>query len=268
MSAVDPDLSDTHVFSTTDERFEIVSGTLKLKETRYLEVPAGGAVSVTVEVADSGTPTRRLVRNLEIVVQANPTPWQNPTNRWDVTGDGSVSPIDALVIFNELNEPKLADRNRLPVARPMAGRTSNYDVNGDNFVTPNDALVVINFINARAGGESESPFAVSLAVAPHSPVLEELPVRGLLASFLAVGAGSISEPDIESDAEHSVEDHDARDAWLSELGTDPFLELLAGIDDEDSSIDSDWLTLQRSRELEEAVEILVNGLDALQGETL
>lgn len=64
----------------------------------------------------------------------------------DVNGDGSVTPVDALLIINHLNL-----------------RASNWnvrlDVSSDGRVTPSDALIVINYLNkknATMSGEGES----------------------------------------------------------------------------------------------------------------
>ncbi len=73
-------------------------------------------------------------------------PWQNPTNADDVNNDGSITPLDALAIINELNK---VGEHVLPA--PTAGNQPPpyYDVNGDGSVTPIDALDVINYLNAH-----------------------------------------------------------------------------------------------------------------------
>ncbi|MCA9203986.1 MAG: type VI secretion system tube protein Hcp, partial [Planctomycetales bacterium] len=84
-------------------------------------------------------------------------PHQNSMLRSDVNDDGEVSPIDALLIINELN---LNGAGPLPV--PLAFPiTANklLDVNGDNEVSPIDVGIVITELNARLGGEGERLFA-------------------------------------------------------------------------------------------------------------
>lgn len=82
-------------------------------------------------------------------------PWQNPTDRFDVSGDGNVVPLDVLRIVNELNDPTVAGPNgELPATRPDGA--AFYDVDGNGFITPLDALGVINFLNRPPGGEGES----------------------------------------------------------------------------------------------------------------
>ncbi|HZN36422.1 MAG TPA: dockerin type I domain-containing protein, partial [Pirellulaceae bacterium] len=69
----------------------------------------------------------------------------------DVNADGSISPIDALLVINYINAGG--------VAAPTPGPAGPYlDVNDDNFVSPIDALIIINFLNNQpngGGGEGE-----------------------------------------------------------------------------------------------------------------
>jgi hypothetical protein len=77
----------------------------------------------------------------------NTLSWTNPADALDVTNDGVVSPIDALLVINELNSNG---------ARPLAPRTPQdqslpyLDVNADGFVSPVDALLVLNQLNQNA----------------------------------------------------------------------------------------------------------------------
>ena len=78
--------------------------------------------------------------------------WQNLSNPIDVDGDGNVSPLDVLIIINELNS---RGTHTLPdLAQPSRQK---LDVNGDSFVAPVDALQVINFLN-NPFGEGEAAF--------------------------------------------------------------------------------------------------------------
>ncbi len=76
-----------------------------------------------------------------------PTFRQNPSQALDVSGDLVVTPLDVLLIINELN-----------AASPS--RTSwFFDTSGDGLLTPLDALLVVNMLNTQAngGGEGEMP---------------------------------------------------------------------------------------------------------------
>jgi uncharacterized delta-60 repeat protein len=74
----------------------------------------------------------------------------------DVSNDGSLNPIDALLIINRLNAGGLGAIHDEPSAL--------CDVNQDGSVTPLDALLVINALNAGAfGGQGEAPLADEVA---------------------------------------------------------------------------------------------------------
>src|SRR5262249_26295801 len=73
-----------------------------------------------------------------------PSKWQNINLPTDSNGDGVVTPLDMLVIFNEIN---LGKGGFLP--GDFSGQF-RVDVNGDKVLSPLDALIVINQLNARA----------------------------------------------------------------------------------------------------------------------
>jgi hypothetical protein len=78
--------------------------------------------------------------------------WQNSSNRFDVTGDGNVSPIDVLQVINRLNRGQ-----PLPIPPTSSDQPAPwYDVTGDNLLTPLDALQLINRLNAGGSGEGEA----------------------------------------------------------------------------------------------------------------
>jgi hypothetical protein len=79
-------------------------------------------------------------------------PWYNGIRAVNVNDDKYVTPLDALLVINELNQEgsrKLpADRQR-PLSAPF------FDTSRDGFITPLDALLVINYLNRRQEGEGE-----------------------------------------------------------------------------------------------------------------
>jgi len=86
-----------------------------------------------------------------VFVAAPQMPWQNARNPLDVNDDSFVSPVDALLIINELNKHGgylLADTR--PITQP------HYDVTGDAYISPGDALQVINHLTRPGNGEGES----------------------------------------------------------------------------------------------------------------
>jgi hypothetical protein len=74
--------------------------------------------------------------------------WHNAVNPDDVSHDGVVSAVDALLIINYLNAFG-------PGPVPSGNPPPYYDVNSDNFITSIDALLVINFINSQPAAQGE-----------------------------------------------------------------------------------------------------------------
>lgn len=75
--------------------------------------------------------------------------WQNPINHLDVDGrDGPdpVTPLDALIVINELSARRHSDAATgiLPDLEPGMQPPPYLDVNGNGFLSPLDALMVIN----------------------------------------------------------------------------------------------------------------------------
>ena len=96
----------------------------------------------------------------------NPHPWQNPLNRFDVNADTIVSPIDALILINELTFGGARDLPVPPI--PPEIPPPYLDPNADDSLTPADAFDVISFLNnvGNAGGEGESSMSLN-AMTPH-----------------------------------------------------------------------------------------------------
>ncbi len=90
----------------------------------------------------------------------------------DVSGDGVVSPIDALLVINYLNTTG-------PSPAPNTSGPPFLDVNNDGFISAIDALLVINRLN-NASGEGES--ATDAAVVEKSDSSADLESCALVAS--------------------------------------------------------------------------------------
>ncbi len=83
--------------------------------------------------------------------------WQNPAQTLDTNADQDISPLDALLIINYLNEVGTG-----PLPPPVLPHTSPpqfLDTSGDGYVFPLDALLVINELNRGSDGEGETSAA-------------------------------------------------------------------------------------------------------------
>lgn len=112
---------------------------------------------------------RGLLLDAAMVTQA---PFTNKTNPADTNQDGSVAPLDALLVIIELNQNggrKLA---------PITGSTMpgvKFDTNADGSVTPLDALLVIIELNEANPPSGESaPESNALQGQGEAPAAAEL----------------------------------------------------------------------------------------------
>lgn len=99
----------------------------------YQSPQSGQIVSIRNGVASSVTAEFVRVRS----------PWVNPEDRFDVTADGFVEPLDALVVLNDI--ARLGNRT---LSNP-AERSFYFDTNDDGRIEPLDALLVLNEIARR-----------------------------------------------------------------------------------------------------------------------
>ena len=95
--------------------------------------------------------------------------WRNPIYSFDVNADGSASPLDALLVINDLG--RHIDEGSRPitgVSRPQG--TPYLDPNGDGKISPLDALNVINelarpspfILNEQGSRVAESSIVIGL----------------------------------------------------------------------------------------------------------
>ncbi|MDG2383862.1 MAG: dockerin type I domain-containing protein [Pirellulaceae bacterium] len=108
--------------------------------------------------------------------QANP--WHNADNPLDVNADSFISPLDALLVINELNNAGARE-----LGTPSGEVTVYFDTNDNRFVEPLDALLVLNELNKTNVDEGEGENALdaspvdlqldngSLADSGHVPTL-------------------------------------------------------------------------------------------------
>lgn len=151
---------DHYQLSVDDARFQIDSGWLKLTAQAVLDAVAEPQLTVGILVGDPGQPAQSLWQNVTFAVRANPWPWQNSANPFDTDNSGAVTPLDVLLLINEINHRSANTvGSELPATRPLNSTLPYFDVSGDGYLTPLDVLQVINHINhinqQAAGGEAE-----------------------------------------------------------------------------------------------------------------
>ncbi len=122
----------------------------------------------------------------------------NPSNARDVNDDGSVSPMDALLVINDLNERGARRLTNYVVGTPY------LDVNSDQFVTPMDALIVLNELNG---------------VRPAN--MQSAPVKAVIPQPEAAAAVLADELFAEGEAPWDDLDLAAPSAVLGRLTSDP-----------------------------------------------
>ncbi|XZE21485.1 cadherin domain-containing protein [Pirellulaceae bacterium SH449] len=138
-----------------DSRFEVVDNILRMRPGRAIaeSEPATVLVPMRVrEVLADGSTGRTFSMNLSLGRVANPSPWQNRLNQFDINGDTNVNPLDVLVLVNAIN-----DGFSLTIPRPASTLSMPFfDVDGDNSLTPIDVLLLVNLLNTQAaGGQAE-----------------------------------------------------------------------------------------------------------------
>ena len=92
---------------------------------------------------------------INIIDDDAPSIWQNQEIAFDVDHDGTIAPLDVLLVINRLRRTgtSLAPNNQL--SPPIY-----YDVNGDWFFSPIDVLLIINALNRRRNVASEGESSV------------------------------------------------------------------------------------------------------------
>jgi hypothetical protein len=95
---------------------------------------------------------RALIKGIAVPEASNFLRYHNALNGSDVNNDGVVSPLDALLIINQLN---------LGRDRVSSSQATFEDVNGDGSITPLDALLVINVLNDSSFAQRAAARAAS-----------------------------------------------------------------------------------------------------------
>jgi hypothetical protein len=97
--------------------------------------------------------------------------WQNPVDRFDVSGFRGLTPVDILILITYINSHP-GDPSLPP---PSASPPPFYDVSGDGYCTAEDILLLVNEINRLAGLQGEGESAATAAASNSSQPSVALP---------------------------------------------------------------------------------------------
>lgn len=166
---------------------------------------------------DLPVPTNRVAYGsyeLTITETGVPATATNPLNALDVNDDRSVSPIDVLLVINDLNGHA--------AAKPV-GVNHYLDVSGDGEISPIDALLVINFLNR------------DLALAAVAAAIEETDSPNVETMVTELTGSGITHEDRENTRDHHVvqESLFELDRTPETLRADAIASILDEMDEED-----------------------------------
>ncbi len=122
-------------------------------------------------------------------------PAQNPFLAQDVNNDGAVSPVDALVIINEMSRSGSSGEGEAAAAASVLASPYFTDVNGDRETSALDALQVINYL-ARMNGAQRSGEQVVL---PSESESESSSTTETADDVFAALGGNVTEKVVSAD---------------------------------------------------------------------
>lgn len=148
-------IGDGYTASVDDSRFEIVDSTLKLVDGTWVDLADQQEIELTIDVQDIGGTFESVSQTFVITVLENSSPSHNDDNPFDVDGSGEITPLDALIIINYINEHGVGEITNFDPRFDL-------DVNGDGIISPLDILLILNKLDAirqqqQAGVSGEKP---------------------------------------------------------------------------------------------------------------
>ena len=112
----------------------------------------------------TSNPNNDSLQWFELVSVAGIEGWQNADLPTDVDGSGVVTPTDAIIVINELNDRVYTDSQGTFVDRERPDGAPFLDVDGDSRVSPTDALAIINVLNESSGLQAPMSAPQGIAV--------------------------------------------------------------------------------------------------------
>ncbi|MEO8496341.1 MAG: Ig-like domain-containing protein [Planctomycetota bacterium] len=199
---------------------KVPRGTYEVLRSRFVANAAGEmdlSLLTNIAVTSGAGGQKMLTGDLGRLVDVTITPltvrpgsiWQNPIQPLDVNDDGAVSPLDALVAINRIND---THGGAMPEARVASDR--NYpDTNGDGDLSPVDVLLIVNHLNAvnASGAEGEGIRFAPVVNEPNQPEPMSLKPDGNPATEL-LRISSASSPSISQVPQQTRRSVDAASA--------------------------------------------------------
>ena len=146
----------------SDDRLEFIAGQLRVRPHESLTDGSELTLGVDIAVPDTSSVEPKNPMVFPLIIQT--AAWCNPADRYDVTGDGRISPLDALTVITELNTRGIRSLPLLPATATL--EKPFYDVNGDHKLSPIDARLVITRLNNPPASDAEGESVAATVAAP------------------------------------------------------------------------------------------------------
>ncbi len=206
LSATDPDAGDTHTYTVSDDRFEVVDGQLKLKDGVALDQEDAASISVDVTATDTGGLSR--------------------TETFDITV-ADTNEVATDIALDNLSVPENATGaviGNISVTDPDAGDTHTLTVSDDRFEVVDGQLklkdgvaldheeaesISVDVTATDAGGLSRTE-TFDIAVGDVNEVATDIALDNASvaenAAGAVVGALSVTDPDAGDSHTYTVSD--------------------------------------------------------------
>lgn len=206
LSVTDPDAGDSHSFTVSDARFEVVDGQLKLKDGQSLDFEGEPSVTIDVTATDAAGESR--TESFAIAVgNLNEKPASISLGNSTVTENSAAAIIGAVIV----NDPDFGDTHSFSVSdarfEVVDGNLKLKDGIALNFEA--EPSITIDMTATDAGGRSvtesvvvgvenanESPFGLALA----GSMVDENDAGAVIGSL------SVNDPDLGDSHDFTVTD--------------------------------------------------------------
>ena len=204
LSTSDPDVGDSHSYTVSDSRFEVVDGQLKLKEGVSLDHEAGN-VTITVTSTDSGGLSTE--QDFTIAVgDVNEAPTAITLDNTSVTENDAGAAIGSL----STTDPDIGDRHTYNVSDARFEVVDGQLKLKDGVSLDHEAGDVTVTITAtdRGGLSTEQDFTIAVGDVNEAPTAIALNNTSVIENDAgaAIGTLSTTDPDIGDSHSYTVSD--------------------------------------------------------------